>query len=209
MEILTKDINSYSGLEGIDLSRGVFEKGLAELMGRDKANEVISEYSLGKFKKMPKELEHTLMLTDLKFSWNTKTKSYIADTLIGVGSIGKDYVNKIVPGYMEIVKKRSGDLFTLYLELSDQVWYYFSYARGVMQVVSSNTEFNTVISTLKPDQRKLSTDKGEKPYSYFPAAPTVKNKFLKRMRSLKDAEAITETDESENNGEKKNNEEGQ
>jgi hypothetical protein len=206
MEIMTKDINGFSGLEPVDLSRSVFEKGLAEILGRDKANELISEYSLGKFKKMPKELEHTLMLTDLKLNWNTSTRSYIADTLIGIGSIGKEYVNKIVPGYMEIIKKRSGDIFTLYLELTDNVWYYFSYARGVMQVVSSNEEFNTVIKTLKPDQRKLNTDKGQKPYSYYPAAPTVKNKFLKRMRALQDKEAVVEPVDDENSDDKKNTE---
>ena len=208
MELLTKDINAYSGLEPIDLTRKVFEKGIAELMGREKANDLISEYSLGKFKKMPKELEHTIMFTDLKLNWNTTTRSYIADTLIGIGNIGKDYVNKIVPGYMEIVKKRSGDIFTIYLELTENVWYYFSYARGVMQVVSSNEEFNTVIKTLKPEQRKLNTDKGQQPYTYYPAAPTVKNKFLKRMRALKDNEVI-EQDENETNDGKKNNEEGQ
>ncbi len=209
MDILTKDLNTYSGLEPVDLSRKVFEKGLAEIIGRDRANELISEYSLGKFKKMPKELEHTIMFTDLKLKWNTPTRSYIADTLIGIGSIGKEYVNKIVPGYLEVIKKRSGDIFTLYLELTDNVWYYFSYARGVMQVVSSNEEFNTVIKTLKPDQRKADADKGQKTYSYYPAAPTVKNKFLKRMRSLKDNEEIIETDENENKDNKNNNEGGE
>jgi len=179
---------------------------LAELLGREKANDLISEYSLGKFKKMPKELEHTIMFTDLKFSWNTITQSYIADTLLGVGSIGKEYVNKLVPGYMEIVKKRSGDIISIYFELTGNVWYYFSYTRGIMQVVSSNEEFNTVIKTLKPDQRKLSTDKGEKPYSYYPAAPTVKNKFVKRMRAIKDNEIISNTEESDDEN---NKEEGQ
>ncbi len=207
MELFTKDLNSYSGLEAIDLSRKVFEKGIAEILGREKANDLISEYSLGKFKKMPKELEHTIMFTDLKLNWNTKTKSYIADTLLGVGSIGKEYVNKIIPGYFEIIKKRSGDMFSLYFELNENVWYYFAYARGIMQVVSSNEEFNTVIKTLKPDQRKVDADKGQKPYSYYPAAPTVKNKFLKRMRALKENEVINDQEETE--GENKNKEEGQ
>ncbi|NCO56117.1 MAG: hypothetical protein GW876_12065, partial [Bacteroidetes bacterium] len=206
MDMLTKDLNSYSGLEPIDLSRKIFEKGLAEILGRDKANDLISEFSLGKFKKMPKELEHTIMFTDLKFDWNTNTKSYISDTLIGVGTISKEYINKIVPGNIEIIKKRSGDIINIYLELADNVWYYFSYTRGVMQVVSSNEEFNTVIKTLKPDQRKLDTDKGQKPYSYYPAAPSVKNKFLKRMRALKENEVINDTEETNDENKK---EEGQ
>jgi hypothetical protein len=202
MDIFTKDLNSVSGLEPIDLTRNVFVKGLYELVGESKANELISEYSLGKFKKMPKELEHTLMLTDLKLNWNQKSRTYISDTLIGIGSIGKDYANRIVSGYMEIIKKRSGDKMTLYLQLTEGVWYFFSYANNILQVLSSNEEFNTVVKGLKPDQRKLSVDKGQAPYSYYLAAPSVMKKFKKRMSDIK-SQAEEVPDESE--GETKDN----
>ncbi len=198
MEIFYKDITNAGGMEPIDLTRNVFVKGLYELVGESKANELISEYSLGKFKKMPKELDHTIMLTDVKFKWNQQSKSYISDTLIGVGMIGKEYVNRIAMGYMEIVKKRSGDKFTLYLQLSDDVWYYFSYGNFLMQVLSSNEDFNTVVKTLKPDQRKLETEKGQAAYSYFLAQTSAVKKFKKRMQDYytNQSEIGEEPDES-------------
>ncbi|MCX7862572.1 MAG: hypothetical protein N2449_06220 [Bacteroidales bacterium] len=197
MDIFTKDVTNAPGLEPIDLTRNVFVKGLYELVGEQKANELISEYSLGKFKKMPKELEHTIMLTDLKFKWNQKTKSYISDTLIGIGMVGKEYVNRMAVGFMEITKKRSGDKFNLYLQLTDNLWYFFSYSNNLMQVLSSNEEFNTVIKTLKPDQRKIDADKGQAPYSYFVASVTTMKKFVKRMREYysQDAQIEEETEE--------------
>lgn len=199
MDIFTKDMNNVSGLEPVDLTRNSFVKGMYELVGESKANELFSEYSLGKFKKMPKELEHTIVLNDLKFKWNQKTRSYIADTLIGVGMIGKEYVNRITKGYMEVIKKRSGDKINLYLELSDNVWYYFSYANNLMQVLSSNEDFNTIIKTLKPDQRKLEVEKGQAPYSYFVAAPTALKKFKKHMQDYFSSGETDNADDAEEN----------
>ncbi|MGQ9846035.1 MAG: hypothetical protein ACUVQP_00850 [Bacteroidales bacterium] len=199
MEIFTKDINNVSGLEPVDLTRNSFVKGMYELVGESKANELFSEYSLGKFKKMPKELEHTLFLNDLKLKWNQKTHSYISDTLIGVGMCGKEYINRITKGYLEIIKKRSGDKFNLYLELNDNVWYYFAYSNNLLQVLSSNEEFNTVVKTLKPDQRKLEVEKGQAPYSYFLAAPTAVKKFKKHFQEIsnitENIEGIDDTEE--------------
>jgi hypothetical protein len=207
MDVLTKDLTNSSGLEPVDLSRKVFEKGLAELMGEEAANELIADYSLGKFKKVPKELEHTLTFIDLKLNWNSATKSYLSDSLIGIGLSGKNYINRIVPGIIEVVKKRSGDIITIYLELDENTWYYFSYARGVMQVSSSNEEFNTLIKTLKPEQRRIDVPKGEAQYSYYPAAPTVKNKFLKKIRER--TETPEEVEEGGEEGDDKKKEEGE
>ncbi len=197
MDIFTKDITNIGGLEPVDLTRNVFIKGLYELVGENKANELISEYSLGKFRKMPKELEHTIMLTDIKFKWNQKTKSYISDTLIGVGMVGKEYVNRITVGYMEIIKKRSGDKFNLYLQLSDNLWYFFSYGNNLMQVLSSNEDFNTVIKTLKPEQRKIDVEKGQAPYSYFLASPSTVKKFVKRMQEYHSSDSQIEEDKDD------------
>ena len=201
MEIFTKDINNISGLEPVDLTQNSFVKGMYELVGESKANELFSEYSLGKFKKMPKELEHTLFLNDLKLKWNPQTRSYISDTLIGVGICGKEYVNRITKGYLEIIKKRSGDKFNLYLELNDNVWYFFAYSNNLLQVLSSNEDFNTVVKTLKPDQRKLEVEKGQTPYSYFLAAPTALKKFKKHFQEIfnttENNEGIDDTEEKE------------
>lgn len=200
MEIFTKDINNISGLEPVDLTQNSFVKGMYELVGENKANELFSEYSLGKFKRMPKELEHTLFLNDLKLKWNPKTRSYISDTLIGVGMCGKEYVNRLTKGYFEIIKKRSGDKFNLYLELSDNVWYFFSYSNNLLQVLSSNEEFNTIVKTLKPDQRKLDVEKGQAPYSYFLAAPTALKKFKKHFQDInasENNEGLDDSDEKE------------
>jgi hypothetical protein len=203
IEIMAKDINSMPGLEPVDISRPVFEKGMAEILGQDKANEVLAEFSLGRMKKMSKDLEHTLLINDLTLKWKQATKSYISEGQIGIGIIGKDYVNRLVSGTVEIVKKRSGDKITIYLELDEVNWYFFSYTRGVLQAASSNESFMAAINELKPEQRKLSQEKNEKPYSFYPVSQTIKNKFIKHIQSVKAGEeVIEEPDDVDDKGKK-------
>jgi hypothetical protein len=199
------------GLDAVDLSRSVFEKGMAEILGKDKANEILAEFSLGRMKKMPKELEHTIFLNDLTLKWKQNVRAYVNEGQIGVGIIGKEYVNRMVNGHVEIVKKRSGDKITVYLELDEANWYYFSYTRGVMQVSSSNEAFMNIIKELKPEQRKLTQDKGEKPYSYYPVAVGIKNKFLKHIQSVKanDEQIIPDEEETDDKDKKKEKVEGE
>ena len=57
------------------------------------------------------------MISDIKMKWDSVTRSFVSTGNIGVGSIGKTQINKYVKGYMQIIKKRSGDAFNLYFEL--------------------------------------------------------------------------------------------
>jgi hypothetical protein len=209
IEIMAKDINTMPGLEAVDISRTVFEKGMAEILGRNRANELLAEFSLGRMKRMPKELEHTLFLNDLTLKWKPAAKAYVNEGSIGVGMIGKEYINRMVNGHVEIIKKRSGDKITIYLELDESNWYFFNYTRGVMQVASSNETFMNVMKELKPEQRKLSQEKGEKPYAFYPVAATNKNKFLKHILSVKagDEEIIPDEDPDDKEKKKGNEEE--
>lgn len=209
IEIMAKDINTMPGLEAVDLSRSVFEKGMAEILGKTKANEVLAEFSLGRMKRMPKELEHTLFINDLTLKWKPAAKAYVNEGSIGIGIIGKEYINRMVAGHVEIIKKRSGDKISIYLELDESNWYFFNYTRGVMQVASSNETFMNVMKELKPDQRKLPTEKGEKPYAFYPVAATNKNKFLKHILSVKagDEEIIPDEDPDDKEKKKGNEEE--
>lgn len=196
LDIIFKDIQKATGFEPVDLSRNAFTKGLYEILGEKKTNELLTEFSLGKFKRPPKELEHTITFFDLKLRWNTETRSYVADTSLGIGLIGRDYINVKVPGYMEIVKKRSGDKVYIYLQINDNTWYFFYYSNNLLQVLSSNEEFNNIIKSLKPEQRKLKTEKGESPYSFFIASTSDVKKFKNRMRTILEKQSVVE-DEKE------------
>ena len=159
----------------------VYYKGVTEIVGKDNAEEYIAQLMLGSHKKYPKELEDGLVLAQLKLKWDPIKRTYNSVGDIGVGSILKKQVNRMLYGRVQIVKKRSGNHFYLYLEADENTWYYFHMARNVLKTVSSNAEYNTILMNMKPGDRKLKAEKNKKPYSFYPAPESLKKKFLKQF----------------------------
>lgn len=191
---IAEAIEAEPGLTAVNLTRPTYERGLRELLGKEEADKLISQLSLyGSFKKFPSELEHTFTFNDLKMKWNTATKSYVSEGLIGIGSINKTQLNKYVQGRIELVKKRSGDVLNMYLALNDNTWYFFNYQTGLMQAISSDEAFNTAIKELKPDKRQQKTEKGEANYQFILSTGRKKADFLKKF----DAAEKSEAEESE------------
>lgn len=181
LDKMSDALNAIADLKPTDFSRKTYEKGLREMLGKEKADKLISQVNLyGSFKKFPDELKKTIFLTELKMRWNPRTRSYLSQGKIGVGNIQKNQVNKYVTGRVELVKKRGGDILNIYLEGDNSTWYYFNYTRGLMQALSSLDNFNTVIKELKPDKRELKTERGTAPYAFNLSTIRKKDDFLKR-----------------------------
>lgn len=179
---ISENIEKATGNASVNLSRLTFEKGLREILGKTEADKLISQISLyGSFKKFPSELEHTFWFNDIKMKWNTPTRSYVSEGLIGVGSIYKNQLNKYVKGKVELVKKRSGDILNIYIAIDDATWYYFNYQAGLMQAISSDEKFNTTIKELKPDKRKAKEEKP--PYQFILSTARKKADFLKKFEA--------------------------
>ncbi|MBL4657236.1 MAG: hypothetical protein JKX73_04490, partial [Flavobacteriales bacterium] len=183
MKFMANTLRDNINLEPLNFDRPVYERGLMEIVGKSAADKLISEVNLlGSFKKFPNELEQSIVFTDLKMYWNKRTKSYLSQGPIGIGNIGKRQVNKNVEGYIEIQKKRGGDVLSIYLEPNQDSWYFFTYARGLMQAVSSDEDFNTPIKEEKPAKRKLKVaEKGGMPYQYIISSDRKKKVFLSRV----------------------------
>ncbi|MBT6685162.1 MAG: hypothetical protein HN704_14805 [Bacteroidetes bacterium] len=168
-------------LEPTDMSTDIFIKGLAIMLGTEKSDELLYNLSLhGEYRKFPKELEHTMLLTDVILKWNSSTDSYHSVGEIGVGNILKNEVNRYVDGKIELIKRRGGDEITVFLQTDYSNWYFFTYRRNLMQVLSSNDIFNQTIVDMKQDKRKNS-EKGEAPFSYILSSDRKKRMFIERF----------------------------
>lgn len=191
LKIMADKINAATYLSGVDNDRKTYTKGLTEIMGQDAANKIITEINLyGSLKKLPEELIYPIFFSDLKLKWNTITKSYISEGSIGIGSIMNTQMNKYVSGTVEIIKKRSGDILTMYLELDEANWFFFEYRINQMLGYSTFEEFNTIIKELKPDKRKMDVERGEKPYIYWLGSERRKNNFLKKFEEVEETEEV-------------------
>lgn len=181
---MANDIFVKPTLEPVDLSTEQYKKGMRELLGVDQANILTQESSLfGIMAELPEDIrKYKILLTDVKLKWNQETSSYYSVGKIGIGNIMNKQLNVKTEGYLEIQKKRSGDMFDLYLKLDDETWYYFGYTRGVMQALSLNQTFIDPIQALKPGQRRLNVKSGDTSYIYMLSVDRKLQMFLRRFR---------------------------
>lgn len=181
--IMRDDFEAYTDLKGIDYTSFWYRKTLAQVVGLENAEEMISEMQLmGSYRRVPEKLRHLLVLNDIKFTWDDKNKSYISVGKIGVNNINNTPINKYVDGYIQLTRrKRGGQELNIYLEAANDKWYYFNYRNNFMQALSSNEEFNTTIKETKPKDRKMDVERGEDPYNYYLSTERKKDDFIKEM----------------------------
>lgn len=180
LEMLANDLESAS-LAAIDMSEGYYLSSLYELLGRTKAEELVAELNIyGSLRKMPSEMMKTMAFSDLTFAWNKSERAWISEGSLGLASVAGRQMNREIPGKIVIERKRSGDVFTMYLEAGAGNWYLFSYSRGLMQVMAADKNFNDLIRQEKPEDRTLKVKKGESTYRYIISTERKRRDFLRR-----------------------------
>ena len=131
---------------------------LAQFTGPKGAEDFKEEYYKGHvplFVHSPKFFA-TAVFSDLYLKWNPVFNSYHNTGRIGISNIGETDINAMVPGYFEIIKNpHKGDEVTFFLEVSSNVWYYFAYKEDQLRIVSSDFEFNKMLT-----EKEKSTSKG-------------------------------------------------
>jgi hypothetical protein len=178
-------ILSYPTLPPTNDNRPVFQDGMRQLLGKDKGEKFLSEIALyGAPKKLPEELEHSIFLTALNLYWDKEMLSFKSNGKIGVGYIGKNNVNRVLGGYVEIARRRSGDIFNMYIEIDGNTWFFFNYQKGVMQAISSDPKFNDAINLMKPDKRVADEKGGQAPYQFLLSTERKKNEFKRKMENV-------------------------
>ncbi|MBX7094462.1 MAG: hypothetical protein K1X56_07070 [Flavobacteriales bacterium] len=167
MEKMADKINNYPELQPFEYEKSNYEKALRELIGMEKADKVISDLSLnGEVKKFPNELDKPIVLADVSMKWIPEEGVWISEGKIGISNIYKKQVFKYVEGRVMIQKGRQFDVVSIILKLDDQNWYFFTYSKEMLEVVSSDNAFNTAIQETKDDKRKYKGEKGEQDFEF-------------------------------------------
>lgn len=182
LERLHEDVQ-VTELGSLDVNSPAFRTFLTHLIGESEAGSFLEELNLsGQVKKMPDAFNKPIIFNNMKMIWDRKLKSFISDGKIGIAAIQGNIVNRNVDGYIEIGKRRTGDILNIYLELNPLVWYFFSYSNGVMQAISSNNEFNSILASLKESKRTLPGKSGELDYQFIISTPEARMAFMRKMQ---------------------------
>jgi len=172
-------------LNGITVANTPYYNAMKTVMGQKEFDKIKSDLELlGKFKKFPEELIRTLFLADVNLNWDSANKSWVSFGPIGIGNIGKIQVNRYATGIIEFTKKKNGDELTIYLELTKNDWYFFNYRNNILQVLSSNLEFNDLITEAqksKSEQNRI--DDLAKGFRYIISTDRKKRDFLRKFET--------------------------
>lgn len=168
MEYMANDILASEGLTGIDWDRTTMSQAVKAVSSEEIAEQLKSDYVIdGEVKKLPKELENTMYLTNLKLEWSERPlgEGFISKPITAViGLFGtpifKDFTVRLAIGY-----NRSGDRGTnmgIMIELPGGEkpgnYYFFRFERvkknTELKIVTSNKEMEDYVLTLKEDKLK-------------------------------------------------------
>ena len=182
LKIMSDEIRLIPTLSAVNLNSDFYKKGLKDLIGEAAANQINEEVGLfGTSRNLPKEFKYKLLLNDVNLYWNEATASFRSKGKIGIGFIGQQPVNVYVDGYIEIQRRRTGDLLDIYLKANESTWYYFSYFRGVLMTQAGNSSYNTLIASTKLKERKHPDSSVRVPYTYMISVENRLERFLYRM----------------------------
>ena len=174
-------------LDYYDEENSIFLRTLPQLMDEKtegKAMEFIE--TLGEFQKV-KGYDYDVTFTDLQLIWDDGSESWrTSRQKAGICHIGEQSVNQEVKIYAEFAPRASGDYFNIYLETDLEDWYFISYRKNVMKMVSSVGEFNEMIATLDPKKGTFKHP-GTEVFSVFTIGTVAdRNRFLAKMGAFDD-----------------------
>jgi hypothetical protein len=184
LKMMAEDIRMVPTLKPVSLASEFNTRAMQDLLGVQTAKSLTEELQLfGIVKSLPKEYAYQLLLNDLTLKWNPATMSFISEGKIGIGFIGEQPLNIYVDGWVELQRKRSGDLLDIYFKANNNVWYWFSYFRGVMMAYSSNISFNALMTDTKEKVRKDPRSNSRTEFRYTIGLPDRLQRFIRRMES--------------------------
>jgi hypothetical protein len=180
---IISDTLASANLKAVNISSDKYTKALSDILGTDAAQDLISEINLyGSLKRIPQALEYTLFFADVNMVWNPASRSYISKGPLGIGNIKDKTIFKYVEGYLELAKRRGGDILNIYLKPGTREWYYFNYSAHVMQSVSSNINYNTLLMNMKEDKRRMKLEDTREVYQFIISTSQKVSEFVNRMQ---------------------------
>lgn len=189
---LLKYVSDYmlgsSNLEAIDLLENEkYHRMIIQLMGNEEGEKAVDELlSKSEFKKIPQKLVHTFFFSDIQLKWNPTTESFVSIGDIGIAMMGKQQINRFVPGIIEIQKKKSTDELNMWLNIDD-TWFHFWFRNNVMTVFSYDLEFNNKVLKIEAKNRSIPAEDGKPRFEYKVGTEKITKKFLARFGiTLKD-----------------------
>ncbi|MFO8001382.1 MAG: hypothetical protein R6U46_09060, partial [Marinilabilia sp.] len=178
------------------------EKQLREWMPAEEAKNLIDilEPTTDISEILPSGLQNTLFFTDIEFSWDTSSRSYVAEGKADLGWINDQTISREVDVKALISRSRGGNSFEIHIQAEPGTWFFFSYNNEKMLVLSSSDSFNNDIRALETEERKMKSGIGEDSYIFQLGSKNRLRRFMEKFEEEEVNEEDSEEDEEDTSG---------
>jgi hypothetical protein len=181
---LSAQLRAASSAEPLDFSATNYEYAITELAGVEVAKNAVGMLNRdGGFKKVPKEIKYSVVLTNLEFHYDKFEDSFISTSRIGVATLGDRSVFRSVPGRVELVRGRGRDVLRLYFHISENHWYYFEYDT-FFNFETNDLTFMEVWNKLKASEKRLNDPETDRSVKMQVSRSGLRDDFVDRFRDF-------------------------
>ncbi|MEL7377324.1 MAG: hypothetical protein AAFN65_10225, partial [Bacteroidota bacterium] len=144
--------------------------------------EAMNGMSLGMMDVPSRINSHSFLFSKLEMEWVEDYQSFVSKAdKTGLVSINGETINKMLEIKVEFKMPAAGDdRMYIYVKSPSELYYFFGYNDGILNVCSNNTSFMQEIYDMKPRDLVLKMDDGET-YEILPVELSTANAFLRRM----------------------------
>ncbi len=128
--------------------------------------------------------DHTFLFSQLNLRWSNDYQSFVTtEKLSGLASIKGNPIAKMLEVRAEVKMTTGGDdRLYIYLKSPSELYYFFGFKDGIMNVVSNNTQFMNELEGMKAKDLIMKMDDGAT-YEILPVSPGTAQTFLRRVES--------------------------
>ncbi|MFN4080508.1 MAG: hypothetical protein ACK4NS_06375 [Saprospiraceae bacterium] len=188
MDILINDIRA-AGFDAIpaayNTNQPFYQITLPEFISDDKdLGEALNNLSLNTLALPKKDDKFTFVIGRHNVLWNEEYQSFISmDDRIPLVSINGEPMNRVFNMFVEYkMPANNDDRFYLYIKPSPDLWYFFGYQSGTLNVASSSPRFTDALAALKTKETLLKMPDGDT-YEIVLVNPSTADAFVNRVRS--------------------------
>ncbi len=163
-----------------------YRRAVSELFAANsQMKQVIDGISTGSLVIPKKENPFTVLFDKVPMTWDRDYQSFVSTkNKIGLMTVGGESVNSEVEAYIEVkMPTNEDDRLYFYIKSPSQLYYFFGYKQGIMNIFSNNTRFMDELLGMKAKDLIIKTSDDEI-YEIAPVEEGTARAFLNRIKAV-------------------------
>lgn len=165
---------------------GFYRKAAFELFPNNKdIQTAVNGMSSGYFDVPKKYNPYTFLFSRLKLKWDVDYQSFVTtEKSTGLATLNGENINRRVEAYIEFkMPSNDDDRLYIYIKSPSELYYFFGYKQGILNVVSNNPAFMEALRGLKAKDKITKMGDGNT-YEIQEVEPETAQRFLRRIQAV-------------------------